>query len=783
MKKSTPSSYSYRGVSPTLFIGLGEYGGRTVGALMDLVKKRFPPAEEPPLFQFISLGSAHSQSSPAVQLFYDGSESFQAPPGSCPEEGPGKSAAGGGITRHHYRMAFYQHIEGLRALCRRHLAAITSPLTRKSAAEALNIPIDEGVTVYIISSLWESSSTGILWDMATLLREETGNIEGPVRIISLLLYPMEQPGRPLCLTDDQYAVMGAALEELQSLYAGRSMQALPGVPCPAPGKPFHLAYVLPLSPGEEEDEEAMQLLQSYLSMELDPFFSPYLKSTRDQLSLYLDLPLITFGMAELLFPHREIIEWCSRRLSLRALQMWGRKEAASQTDEALRKFFRIMEIKNPEKADEEFSRRMGKPKETAWHLGRQLKELIETSRKDDLAEKFDEEYRRLSAEELNESSSTLNMKMKEMGSLHKKEISRLLLEMASDSHVGLLKLKGALASLTSFCNRATKQVENRIQASALKIDELERERVALGRALKKLVKTPLFFLHKAKFHALFEKLWKVSELSFAERLLLHILTSGLEYYHLMREFLSQYREPVDSLIEVYDLLSKQLNEEEFFPPLGDPLTISFVKGNALEAIYQDNTGSEEKTITEVISSMLSLIPLDLVDLSNKRILRDLRNNALEALSSKARQCFNQISEKPVVEFFNELCTEGAQDSLIEQLLQRAAPRLAPLLKGENMRIRTTVAFHEGTYPQSEASMRLVKKLDALGNAMLECADICDESRISALAHYAGITVKDLKGSKWPAQAAALQKRHQFNLSGEKGGNDEGEPVLTVKSSP
>jgi hypothetical protein len=777
------SLQSHSGISPALYIGLGTRGAEMIKRLECSIDKSYGSLSDMPIVSFLRFQSPSPLEEPVAEISINVTERL----GEAVEKSMHRDflltilpeAARtpldineGDLTRSHYRAGFYCHYDRIEKLCRDCLTDITAPEAIASAGELTSAAIDESVSIYIIASLFDRLSTGILWDLSHLLKNISSNLSFQTRLIAFLLYP-DPEARDSEKTSEEEALNAityAALSELKYFIDGGSFSlALPGTEAVTlKGNPFDFCYLLRSRSSSINlcEDEALDIIAHYISLDFDQFFSPKLKSAREQLMRYLNSPLLTCGASEISVPSEDIIDWCSKRLSHKALQQWGKKETSQPIEDLMKRFYKIMEINNPEKAAEEFLKKLGNPKETAWHLGRRLKELIEEHKKEQLPDKLDEEYRRIGAEEVAESSTTLQQKVREVINTQEKLFSRALLELASDCNVGLFKVKNIVTSLGSFLNRCHQSIDKKISETAVKLDELERKRIEHTKELRKIMKSPLLFLQKSRMMKIFDDTWQVCERSLEERLTLHMLTSALEYYLHMKEHIGRYREPVDSLIETYDLLSKQLDADSVFSPRAtSKLSISPVDREGAERLYAHFAGCEEKTLCGVISSLLSLIPLDLTDLTNKRVLRDLRSNAVDAMHRKARLCFEAISEKPLVELLEELNEEEAYSNFLSRLSHLSSPHfIAEDSDSKDCRKIQLIGFFEGSYPQLDASVALVERFKGMGIEPSHIVDLKDERRIASLVQCSGISIDSFLGIKeWRIDFDTMTAKHCLRL--------------------
>lgn len=785
MITSESKTYSYKGITPTLFVGLGNFGEKVLTHLEFMLGERFTPIQDYPIFRFFRINSSFNCKDDTSSKFFDiteklhelsiSSQTYSAISEWFPSDmQPHGDFSESSLTRLHYHAAFYQNYHIIHNICNNIIRESTDHNARRSCAEDTDLIIDEGINIYIISSLWEKCSSGILWDISHLLKMETKKIIGPVRIIGILTYPDDQDNNSspyLFKSGDLQANTYAVLKEMDFFFKGNSLSfnITKNEEIELQGNPFSLCYLIPSkNPDDENLEESVDSVRSYISLDTDIFFSPKLKSLRDQLILYLESSVLTYATGSIVFPYNEVIDWCTKRLLYRSLKLWGKKDFQNPMDDYLKRYYKIMDIKNQEQADEEFIRKMGKPKETAWHVGRQLKELIETCKTDELVEKFEEKYRILGAEEVTESSQTFNLKTKDMTANHKKLVSKLLMEMASDCFVGIHRLKSIINSLNSYLYRCHQNIEKKIENLVTKIDELERKRVSNTKILKKITSSPMLIFQKSKLNKVFDETWKLCQESLERRLSLHILTSALEYFHNMKDHVFHYKEPIDSLIEVYELLSMQLSSEMNFSYETPYQSISFINEEIVEDIYSNHVGYEEKTISDVISSLISLIPLDLSDLSNKRILRDLKNNALDVIYYKARLCFESLKEKPVTEFFSEYSSDESQIEYIRKLFDISLPNLKNFIK-KHIKLRKLhfVGFFEGSYPNADASVSLVNHLTKLGIVPSCIIDIKDESQIVSLTQYSGIELECfLHYEEWQKMYEAQKAKQLLHITND-----------------
>lgn len=742
--------HTYVGITPSLYVGLGKLGCTVVKEIEIMLESRFSPLQDHPVFHFLRFDSAlwHEEESFSYLDFTRDAASLYH---SSPEAQNTWLPAGirkpsdftrEGLLRSHLILSACSNIQTLKEACSSAVDAINNQAAREKAMES-HLSIDDGVNVYIISSLWEKTSTALLWLTAKILRDTLSEMKGPSRIIGIFLYPPLDPEMidEGCGSEEIHAMTHTVLKEMGHLNSNLTLTlALPEHETLAiAGNPVDFSYLVnchQLLP-DRVDSKTMESLLKFFTLDSDLFFSPRLKSARDQLILNTDSPLLTFGIGEILFPYEYVIDWCSKKLCFNALHQWGKKESSSPVDDILKRLYKIMDVRNPDKADEEFFKRMGKPRETAWHIGRTLRDLLEQYKKEELIEKLEEEYRRIGAEEISESSHALELKMKDSLSTQHKQISKTLLEMAGDCAVGLPRLKNVVNSLLAFLHRCHQSTDKKIAHSALKLDELERDRMNHIKALRKLVKSPLFFLQKGKLASLFEETIRVSEHVFEERLILHILTSALEYYHTLRELTSQFKEPVEALFEVYESLSIELKSEGAFLPERKELSLFFADETVAEKLYRHYTGSIDRTLGDIISAFLSLIPLELNDLSNRRVIRDLKHNGIEVMYARARQCFDAIKEKPVTELFHELLADEEKERSLKELIEISTP--APITGDGNQDKKLhLIGFYEGNYPQTESSEALVSSLSSKGFTATDIADIQGEDRIVSLSQFAGL---------------------------------------------
>jgi hypothetical protein len=776
------SLHAYSGISPALIVSIGGWGGKVAERLEKHLETHYGYAAEFPIVSILRFpcpGPEEVQGREnSINVAEKLQEAFEKSPHKAslaallPDALRSRPLKEDDLMRPHYRAGFYLHHASIEKLCRDSLVAITAPEALASVRENANIPVAEFVSIYIIASLADEKATGILWDLSHLLKNESKNLSLPAKSIAFLRLPQDQAAEPAagCGEAAHNASAYAALKELKFFADGGSTTLT--VPdageLTLQGNPFDLCYLFSSmrSVTNPEEDDAADAVSRYLSLDLDGFFSPRLKSARDQLALYLSSPILAFGTAEIRVPYEEIIDWCAKKLSHRALQQWGKKDTSQPLEDLMKRFYKVMEIKNPDKATEELVKKLGNPKETAWHLGRRLKELMDECKKEQLIDKLDEEYRRLGAEEVAESSSTLQQKVREIINSQEKLFSRALLELASDCNVGLFKLKNVITSLGSFLNRCHQVIDRRISEAAVKLDELERKRLEHTKELKKIIRSPLLFLQRARMQKIFDDAWQVCERSLEERLTLHLLTSALEYYLHMQEYVGRYREPVDSLIETYELLSRQLDEDLHFSiENASSLSISFVDDERVEHIYAQFVDCEEKTLCGVISALLSLIPLDLTDLSNKRVLRDMRNNAIEAMYRKARQCFEGLKEKPMVELLEELNDPDPYKRLLARLFEFSAPHLPlELNDSEDLRKIQLIGFFEGSYPQLDASAALVKTFTEMGAERDQIVDLKDEHRIVSLTQCSGLSLASFLDMKtWREDFEKLASQSSLEL--------------------
>jgi len=759
---------TYAGITPTLYVGLGKIGCTVAGEIENMLERKFSPLSEHPIFRFLRMDSSIicNDEGRSFLDFTAGAEAlFGSPPDKdiswLPSHIRKPSALTcEGLQRSHLILSACSEIQALKEACSSAVDAINSRVSREKAMES-HLSVDDGVNIYIISSLWERASTSLLWLTASIFSEIVTDLGAESRIAGILLFPpldremIDDSGG----TDGMYSLTHEVLKEMEYLNGGHSFRM--GVPeggtHTIDGNPFSLSYLVGCSRIGQDgiDGKTMEALLGLFSLDSDLFFSPRLKSSRDQLLLNAASPLLVYGVGEIVFPYEYAIDWCSKKLCFNALHQWGRKESGAPVDDVLKRIYRIMDVKNPDKAEEEFCRRMGKPRETAWHLGRNLRDLIEQYKKEELIEKLEEEYRRLGAEEISESSRALELKMKDSISNQHRQISKTLLEMAGDCSVGLPRLKNAVNSLLAFLHRCHQSTDKKIAESALRLDELEQNRMKHIKALRKLVRSPLFFLQKGKLSSQFEETIRVSEQVFEERLVLHILTSALEYYHTLREMTVQFREPVEALFEVYESLSMELKSEDAFAPERKELSIVFADEAGAEKLYRHYTGSIERTLGDIISAFLSLIPLDLNDLLNRRVIRDLKHGGTEVMYRRARQCFDSITEKPVTELFNEMLADEERERLLDRLIEISSPPSVTENGDESQgRKLHLMGFYEGNYPQTEASEALVGSLSRKGFSGADIADIQGEDRIVSFCQKAGLACETL-GSLTALECAAV----------------------------
>lgn len=752
MGKQESHLQTYTGITPSLYVGLGKLGCTVVREIETVLQSRFSPLQDHPVFQFLRFDSAFLNKEDsfsyldftrdAASLFNSASESKNS--WLPPEIRKPSDFTCEGLLRSHLIISACSNIHTLKEACSSAVNAVSNQAAREKAMES-HLSIDDGVNVYVISSLWERTSTALLWLTAKILRDTLSDMKGQSRIIGIFLFPPLDPEiqNEGCGSEEINGMTYAVLKEMEHLNSNLTLTlALPEhEKLSITGNPFDFSYIVncrELLP-DRLDTKTMESLLKFFSLDSDLFFSPRLKSARDQLIIHMDCPMLAFGVGEILFPYEYVIDWCSRKLCFNALHQWGKKESACPVDDLLKRLYRIMDVKNPDKADEEFFKRMGKPRETAWHVGRTLRDLPEQYKKEELIEKLEEEYRRIGAEEISESSHVLELKMKDSLSTQHKKISKTLLEMAGDCAVGLPRLKNLVSSLLSFLHRCHQSTDKKIAESALRLDELERDRMHHIKALRKLVKSPLFFFQKGKLASLFEETIRVSERVFEERLILHILTSALEYYHTLRELTSQFKEPVEALFEVYESLSAELKSEGAFEPERKDLSLFFADEAAAEKLYRHYTGSIERTLGDIISAFLSLIPLELNDLTNRRVIRDLKHNGIEVMYSRARQCFDSIKEKPVTELFHELLSDEEKERLLRELIEISAPAAITGNGDWNQDKKLhLIGFYEGNYPQTEASEALVCSLSGKGFNAADIADIEREDKIVSFCQSAGL---------------------------------------------
>jgi len=744
---------TYVGITPSLYIGIGKLGCTIVKEIETMLERKFFPLQDHPIFQFLRFDSAlwnAEESYSYLDFTRDAASLYDSSPETQSSWIPAHISKPAeftrdGLLRSHLILSACYNTQALKEACNSAVDSITSPESRERAMES-HLSIDDGVNVYIISTLWERTSTALLWLTARILREILADMSDHSRIIGIFLFPPldQEMLNEGCNSDEIYALTHAVLKEMVYLNSGLTLtlETPNDETLAIAGNPFDLSYLVSCRQllNDKVDKRAMESLLKFFSLDSDLFFSPRMKSARDQLILYMNSPLLLFGVGDIMFPYEDMIEWCSKKLCFNALHQWGKKESSSPVDDILKRFYKIMDVKNPDKAEDEFIKRMGKPRETAWHLGRNLRELLEQYKKEELIEKLEEEYRRLGAEEISESSHALELKMKDSLSNQHRQISKTLLEMAGDCTVGLPRLKNVITSLLAFLHRCHQSADKKIAHSALRLDELERDRMEHIKALKKLVRSPLFFLQKGKLASLFEETVRVFEHVFEERLTLHILTSALEYYHTLRELISQFKEPVEALFEVHESLSGELKAEGAFAPEKRELSLFFADEAAAEKLYRHYTGSLDRTLGDIISAFLSLIPLELNDLINRRVIRDLKHNGIEVMYKRARQCFDTIKERPMTELFHELLSDEEKERSLNELIEISRP--APIVGNCDeitQRKLHLVGFYEGNYPQTESSEALVSSLSRKGFNTADIADIQGEDRIVSLSQWAGLT--------------------------------------------
>jgi hypothetical protein len=206
---------------------------------------------------------------------------------------------------------------------------------------------------------------------------------------------------------------------------------------------------------------------------------------------------------------------------------------------------------------------------------------------------------------------------------------------------------------------------------------------------------------------------------------------------------------------------KQIDSELLFTTGGSGLSLSFITPELLDRLYSQYVGSEEKTQCGVIASLLSHIPLDLTDLQNRRVLRDLRNDALQTMNAKSLQCFESIKDSSIADYFHSFIDAPARAVLLRKLIQVSSAGLILHNNGNETRKHHLVGFLEGTYPQSPASQSLIKELVAAGAEGTGIADIADEFRIVSVHLQAGVSVQSLlEEEEWLEHyRRLLQTRH------------------------
>ena len=164
---------------------------------------------------------------------------------------------------------------------------------------------------------------------------------------------------------------------------------------------------------------------------------------------------------------------------------------------------------------------------------------------------------------------------------------------------------------------------------------------------------------------------------------------------------------MEALFEVYESLSIELKSEGAFLPERKELSLFFADETVAEKLYRHYTGSIDRTLGDIISAFLSLIPLELNDLSNRRVIRDLKHNGIEVMYARARQCFDAIKEKPVTELFHELLADEEKERSLKELIEISTP--APITGDGNQDKKLhLIGFYEGNYPQTESSEALVQ---------------------------------------------------------------------------
>jgi len=243
------------------------------------------------------------------------------------------------------RLAFVDHAEAVSEHVRRAMAAAASPSALSASAEAVGATgVETAPRVYVVASISGGTGSGIVPDVAALVRQVSGRLQLPdCEVLGLL---MHSTSRQPAEHDLAVANAHACLAELGH-YQGTGRypgDAASGLPASRDGPPvFHHTYLIALGEGldERQLDAATDAVAQFLLLDATTpagaFFDACRRTAGSEADGSVACPTLrTLGISQFGCSHGDLPDRAAELVCIRVIERWQGEVSADAEAEAAR---------------------------------------------------------------------------------------------------------------------------------------------------------------------------------------------------------------------------------------------------------------------------------------------------------------------------------------------------------------------------------------------------------------------------------------------------------------